>query len=182
MPPAAAPRHEPKARATGAIHRFPYSRGYQEPRRYWPLRAWQRVWQRKNAMKTLFELRQWAAKAPPGTMLSADVLVEMLDDVIEVEPTIEQAKDTVPPLPWTHLFWTADPETRIGRTELLEALNRPASWAYRHTGSKAENRIPHRKLDGELVFVVGEVRRWLREREEIVIAGPMDHPRPLRAV
>jgi hypothetical protein len=29
-------------------------------------------------------------------------------------------------------------------------------------------------MDGELVFLVGEVRRWLRDREEIITAAPLD--------
>ena len=135
-----------------------------------------------NGMKTVRGLLQWAATAPPGTMLSADALAKMLD-VFEVEPTPELARDTAPPLPWTLLLWTADPETRIGRSELLEAVGRPASWLYRHTGPKAKHRIPHRKLDGELIFLVGEVRRWLRDREEIIVAAAMDAaPHSLKAV
>ena len=135
-----------------------------------------------NRMKTLTDLLRWAATAPRGTMLSAESIAELLD-VIEVEPTDESARDIATPLPWTVLLWTADSETRIGRTELLEAVGRPASWLYRHTCPKAEHRIPHRKLDNELVFLVGEVRRWLRDHEEIVVAGQMDAPsRSLKAV
>ncbi len=133
-------------------------------------------------MKALNDFRRWVATAPNGTMVSTKTLAEMLD-AFDMEPAPEIAKDAAPPLPWTFLLWTADPETRIGRTELLEAVGRPASWLYRHTGPKAKHRIPHRKLDGELIFVVGEVRRWLRDREEIVIAGPMDViPHSLKAV
>jgi hypothetical protein len=87
------------------------------------------------------------------------------------------AQGAPPPEPWRMLLWTCHPETRIGRAELLAAVGRPRSWLYRHTSEKAEHRIPHRKLDGELVFVVGEVRAWLREREEIVRAGPLEPPR-----
>jgi predicted DNA-binding transcriptional regulator AlpA len=65
------------------------------------------------------------------------------------------------------------PETRIGVAELLEATGRPKSWLYRHTSAKSKcRRIPHRKLDGELVFVVGEVRQWLIEHEETVVEAP----------
>ncbi len=133
-------------------------------------------------MKGLNDLRRWVAAAPAGTTVSTDALAEMLD-VLDMEPAPELAGDTSPPLPWTLLLWQADPETRIGRDELLEAIGRSESWLYRHTGPKAKHRIPHRKLDGELVFLVGEVRRWLRDREEIVAAGPMDAaPHSLKAV
>ena len=133
-------------------------------------------------MRGINDLRRWVATAPPGTTVRTEELAEMLD-AFDAEPVPEPDRITSPPLPWTVLLWSADPETRIGRDELLDAVGRPASWLYRHTGPKAKDRIPHRKADGELVFVVGEVRRWLRDREEIVAAGPMDRPsRSLKAV
>ena len=133
-------------------------------------------------MRGLNDLRRWVAAAPAGTTVPTEALAEMLD-ALDVEPAPEIVKDAAPPLPWSFLLWTADPETRIGRSELLEATARPPSWLYRHTGPKAKHRIPHRKVDGELVFLVGEVRRWLRDREEIVVAGPLDVPsRSLKAV
>ena len=81
---------------------------------------------------------------------------------------------------WRERLWTADPECRIGREELLEAVGRPRSWLYRHTNSKARCPIPHRKFDGELVFLVGEIRLWLKEHEEVIRAGPTDADRRLR--
>jgi hypothetical protein len=98
-------------------------------------------------------------------------LREALDDV---EPEGAPEPSTDASLPWRALLWTVDAETRIGKDELLEAVGRPVSWLYRHTGEKSSERIPHRRLDGQLVFVVGEVRRWLREREEIVEVGLVD--------
>ena len=79
--------------------------------------------------------------------------------------------------------WTIERHGNLVIRFLLEAVGRPASWLYRHTGPKAKHRITSRKPDGELIFLVGEVRRWLREREEIVVAGPMDSaPHSLKAV
>lgn len=133
-------------------------------------------------MRGINELRRWVATAPKGTTVSTEALTEMLD-AFDAEPAAGPDRITSPALPWTVLLWSADPETRIGRAELLEAVGRPASWLYRHTGPKAKHQMPHRKLDGELVFVVGEIRRWLRDREEIVMAGPMDTPsRSLKAM
>lgn len=135
-------------------------------------------------MKGINELRRWLVAAPTGTTVRTEAFAEMLD-AYDMEPAPEPARVTSPPLPWTVLLWSADPETRIGRAELLEGLGRSKSWLYRHTGPKAKHPIPHRKLDGELVFVVGEIRRWLRDREEIVAAGPMEairgRPRASRA-
>lgn len=127
-------------------------------------------------MRTLDDLRSWAASAPEGTTVPASVLVDLLGDLADVEPEPEPVRDEAP-MPWRALLWTVPSETRIGRPELLEAVGRPASWMYRHT---AAGTIPHRKLDGELVFVVGEIRAWLREREEIVRAGRIDDGNRLR--
>ena len=131
-------------------------------------------------MKTLADLQRWVAAAPPGTMLSVERLSELFD---ELEPDGEQKPVTAPPLPWQVLLWTVDPETRIGPDELLEAVGHPISWLYRHTAKSATNRIPHRKLDGQLVFLVGEVRWWLQEQEEIIEVAPREsRSRPLSVV
>jgi hypothetical protein len=58
----------------------------------------------------------------------------------------------------------------MGVAEVVEAFDRPKSWLYKLTSSGG---IPHRKFDGSLVFVAGELRAWAREREEVVASGPM---------
>ena len=65
-------------------------------------------------------------------------------------------------------------EVRLGVAEVAEALGRPKSWVYARTGPKAENPLPHRKLDGSLTFTAGEVRAWIRAHEVEVIGGPME--------
>ncbi len=129
-------------------------------------------------MNTLDELRRWRAEAPAGATVPAYVVASMLDGA-DLEPDrpagpVVAPQEGVQVAPWRVLLWTCAPEVRIGRAELLEAVARPASWLYRRTGEKARDRIPHRKLEGELVFIVGEVRRWLRDSEEIVEVGPVD--------
>ena len=75
---------------------------------------------------------------------------------------------------WRERLWVVPAETRLGVTELCEALGRSRSWVYRHTGKcNPEDRMPHRLLEGSLVFVVGEVRTWVREHEEVIGALPM---------
>jgi hypothetical protein len=120
-------------------------------------------------MKTLSDLQAWAKGAPRGTLVPAETLAGLLADLDE-GPALQAPEVTS----WRLLLWTAPAECRIGKAELLEAVGRPASWLYRCSGRAAKDRIPHRRLDGQLTFVVGEVRRWLREREVIVDAGPMD--------
>ena len=124
---------------------------------------------------TLDELRRWAAAAPSGTLLAVESLRDALG-CLEHEPTVEPEAGQPEHPSWRVLLWAVDTETRIGRDELLEAVGRSRGWLYKRTGPKAVDRIPHRRLDGELVFVVGEVRRWLRDREEIVTVGPLDRP------
>jgi predicted DNA-binding transcriptional regulator AlpA len=76
------------------------------------------------------------------------------------------------PSSWRERLWQVLPDTRLGVAELLEALGRNRSWLYRHTGPKSVHaRIPHRKLDGELVFVAGELREWILEHEVTIVPG-----------
>ena len=114
------------------------------------------------------ELARWLRAAPPGTLVPAAEIAQLLTDV---ETPAEQP-DNAALVTWRERLWTAPPETRLGRVELLEALGRSPNWLYRHTGPKAKRaRIPCRRLDGELVFVVGEVRAWLADQEEILEPG-----------
>ena len=117
----------------------------------------------------LASLLMWLREAPPGTSLDAMLIAEELEGLVDV-PAQEPMNAREPT--WREKLWTVPTDTRIGRDELLEAVGRSANWLYRHTSAKSEcSRIPHRKLDGELVFVVGEVRQWLSEHEEIVVQG-----------
>src|SRR5690554_4563009 len=131
-----------------------------------------------NSPRTLSDLLAWLRGAPSGMRLDAR---EMHDILAEIEPVA--AAEPEPRLPidvtWRERFWFAPAECRIGVHELSEALGRPKSWIYRHTSPRAIERsgtpvLPHRKLGGELVFLVGEVRAWIRENEEVVVAGPME--------
>src|SRR5712692_5799824 len=76
------------------------------------------------------------------------------------------------PTSWRERLWLVPPDTRLGVAELLEALGRTRSWLYRHTGPNSPgSRIPHRKLDGELLFLAGEIRQWQSETEQVVVRG-----------
>lgn len=81
---------------------------------------------------------------------------------------------------WREKLWACPAETRLGVRELAEALGRPKSFVYRLTSITAaragKTPLPHRKLDGELVFVAAEIRAWLSAQEEVVVTGP--EPRP----
>lgn len=141
---------------------------------------------RSNTPQTIAELRLWLGRAPEGTTLPAATVAALLDGCEDgPEPTSPPSAESVEAAPetWRVKVWTVPADVRIGKHELLEAVGRSESWLYRHTSAKADHRIPHRKLDGELVFVVGEVRAWLKEHEDIIEAGPMAGPGArLRAV
>jgi hypothetical protein len=112
--------------------------------------------------RSLAELRSWLETAPPGTLVPAAELARAL-----AGPTADVRSPTVATeVSWRERLWTVPPETRLGIVELGQALGRPKSWVYRHTGPHAPGvRIPHRKLDGELVFVAGEICAWVRANE-----------------
>ena len=152
-----------------------------------------------NALgNTVDELLGLLRKLPPGTLVPVDSLLPALAPhsaessearalasgpgaiTLDRRGQHPSSATALPRDSWRERLWTAPPECRIGRVELLEAVGRPKSWLYRHTKAKANDRIPHRKLDGELVFVVGEIREWVREHEGIIQAGPTDGDRRLR--
>jgi len=98
---------------------------------------------------------------------------------------VELLREALDPAPstWRERLWVVPSETRLGVGEVAEALGRPKSYVYERTGSKAENPLPHRKLDGVLLFAAGELRAWIRDSEEAIHGGPMDPPaRSLRAM
>lgn len=123
-------------------------------------------------MDTLADLRRWASEAAAlDAMIPAAKLEELLDGLDESEPV-----DTLEPssvASWRERLWSVPAETRLGVAEVADALgDRPRSYVYARTGAKASDPIPHRRLDGSLVFTAGELRAWIRDHEEVVHAGP----------
>lgn len=128
---------------------------------------------RVEARQSPREIRAWLAAAPPGTLVEAQALALALAGVDELDLEEGRATRTEHAPCWRERLWTAPADTRIGVGELCEALGRTKSWVWRHTGPRSPApRLPHRKLDGELVFVVGEVCAWLREHERIIVGRP----------
>jgi predicted DNA-binding transcriptional regulator AlpA len=130
---------------------------------------------RSEHPRTLADFLRWLASAPQGTSLDAHAMREWLEPLAVTEPAPVSEEPAPPVLSWRERLWLVPAETRIGVTELCEALGRPRSWVYRHTSAKSGcPLLPHRKLDGELLFAAGEIRAWVREQEEIGHAGPSD--------
>lgn len=122
-------------------------------------------------MNTLADLRRWASEAAAlSAMVPAGKLVELLDGLGD-DPVVEVEPATGVELSWRERLWSVPAETRLGVAEVAEALGRPKSYVYGRTGN-AEDPIPHRKLDGSVVITAGELRAWIRDREEVVHAGP----------
>lgn len=73
---------------------------------------------------------------------------------------------------WRERIWTCPPETRLSVAELAEAIGKSASWIYKRTGPKAtEDRVPCRRLAGELVFMAADIRAWIADNEELIEPG-----------
>lgn len=112
------------------------------------------------------DLLTWLRAAPPGTMLLAAAVAEALANL----PTATPAASEPFQVTWRERLWLVPSETRLGVREVAEALGRPASWVYRRTSEKSEKApLPHRKLDGELVFMAGELRAWIEGHETMVV-------------
>jgi predicted DNA-binding transcriptional regulator AlpA len=125
---------------------------------------------------TFAEFLAWLDAAPHGTLLSAAELSPKLRELsgVALSSTIVAEPTATVEATWREKLWRVPPETRLGAHEVAEALGRPVSFVYRHTSEKAAGgaRLPHRRLDGELVFVAGEIRAWLKAHEETIEALP----------
>ncbi len=110
-------------------------------------------------------LRERLELLDPRGMVTVEWIIEHLDEPVAPAPAVDRE-----PLSWREKLWTVPPETRIGVQELAEAVGRSRDWCYRHTSPKADSddRLPHRKLDGELVFIVAEIRDWIRSQEDVI--------------
>jgi hypothetical protein len=118
-------------------------------------------------------LRQLVDAADPGGSVTVRVawLAELVgQDDAEPVPTNEPAPS------WRTLLWTAPDDTLLGVLEIAEAVGRPASWVYRRTGPKSQERLPVQRLGGEVVIRAEDLRRWVRRHLE-----PGEPPRRLRA-
>jgi predicted DNA-binding transcriptional regulator AlpA len=125
---------------------------------------------------TIGDFLRWLRTAPAGTTLPASEVCSLLTPLAESRPEPEPVAPSVDIEPsWRERLWLCPAETRFGIADLCEALGKPKSWVYRHTSEKSGlPRLPHRKLDGMLLFVAGEVRTWLRENEDTVHEMPME--------
>ena len=73
---------------------------------------------------------------------------------------------------WREKLWACPAETRLGVEEVCEALGKSNSWIYKRTTevSDSAERLPARRMHGQLVFTAGELRTWVREHEDVIEA------------
>lgn len=124
--------------------------------------------------------REWRSRAAalrdyaPPAATAWEKAAEELELMVDADPEAPEPPPVTPSEPtWRERLWTAPAATRIGRDELCEALDKSKSWLYEHTKKR---KIPYRKDEsGELVFVVGEIRAWLRSREVVIVPGELAH-------
>lgn len=123
---------------------------------------------------SLADLRRWATEAAAlHAMVPASKLAELLEAIEDPAPEPSEKFTEGWPASWRERLWSVPAETRLGVAEVAEALGgKPKSYVYARTGPKAEDPLPHRKLDGSLVFTAGELRAWIRDHEEVIHAGP----------
>lgn len=125
---------------------------------------------------TLRQVVAWLAAAPAGTSVSAAELHRLLTDAAP-EPIRPEAAVPVPVDSWRARLWSVPADTRLTLPEAAEALGKSRSWLYKRTGPKSTERLPCRRLEGELVFLAGELRRWIEDHEQVVERGRAERMR-----
>lgn len=115
-------------------------------------------------------------QAPEGTLFPREWVLSALGTVGEAAPSdapSERSDSTPTAQSWREKLWKVPPETRLGVAEVAEAFGWSRSSVYKRTSAKSGvERLPHRKLDGQLVFLAGQLRSWISDRETVVIEPP----------
>lgn len=106
----------------------------------------------------------WLEYAPAGALVPVDAVRDAIRALVPSGAAIGRQRPSLDS--WRERLWSAPPETRIGVKELAAAVRHSPSWVWKRTAPKdGSEPLPHRKRDGELVFLVGEVRAWLEASE-----------------
>lgn len=123
----------------------------------------------------LADLLDALGRLPSGTLVPAHELRRMIADYVPppplepatVGPVADISSRSDPP-GWRERLWQVPDDTRLAVREVADAIGKSRSWVYARTAPSTERiPIPHRKLDGELVFVAHEIRAWLQQVEVI---------------
>ena len=80
-------------------------------------------------MSTLADLARWAADAPPGTLVPAEQLAELLEHLADTP-----AETATPATPWRVLLWLND-----GSCIRLRPLHDNHVWSYDFVSTRTED-------------------------------------------
>jgi predicted DNA-binding transcriptional regulator AlpA len=97
---------------------------------------------------------------------AADLTTALVNLITAASQRPEASNALLTPPSWRERLWDCPADTRLGVLEICEALGRSKAFVYRLTRTKD---IPHRKLDGELVFRAGDIRAWVQQREDVQV-------------
>ena len=108
-----------------------------------------------------------------GVQEVGGILERLAREEFEVEPELKV--EPAGGWTWADRLWTVPAERRLGVKEVCEALGRSRTWLYAQMAKDCPSeRLPHRKLDGQVLFTAGETRAWLRGQEEAIHGGAME--------
>lgn len=122
-------------------------------------------------------LKQILSETGPGEvalLTDSDLAAEVSDTSPTEDACGPPEPDVIVRTPdsWRERLWMVPAETRLYTADVAEAVDRSSNWVHQRTSdSEDHDRIPHRKRNGQLVFKAGEVREWLKEQEEVIVAG-----------
>jgi len=97
--------------------------------------------------------------------MGATAFIDLTLFMTQVTETMREAVKAQVHPSWRERLWSCEPKTRLWLDEVAEAMGK----------SKAAVRalirrhgLPCRRRHGELVFLAGEVRDWMRVQEHVV--------------
>ncbi len=114
-------------------------------------------------------LRRWLAATPPGAavLLSAEQAHAVAGPSLETPaPVAGTAPPRCDPTPWRERLWTVPAETLLTSAEAADALGLTRDAIHRRTAKKRPaglTALPHRRMDGVLVFRAGDLREWVEQ-------------------
>lgn len=123
-------------------------------------------------MRTLADVVAMVKRTPEGTLFTRAGVLEMLREcgAVAGEPVhLTAGRDAAVPAPWPERIWTVPDHTQLSAAQCAKAIGRSRSALYQLTRNE---RIPHGKRDGVLVFQASEIRAWLKDKTE-----PITEPR-----
>ncbi len=124
--------------------------------------------QNGKAFDSVEALHRWCSDALPGTTVPAAQVALALADLVVDRPesgAVVAPEDAT----WQERLWTVPGERRLNIAEAVEALGRSKTWIRERL--KGPGAIPHRKLEGALVFKAGELRAWIEDHEHVEVGG-----------